>query len=209
MRVGLMITATILGLWGAAPPTVALADSYVDCSSSGYGRNYCSVNTRGRVWLDQQYSNDRGPCIENQTWGQDGRGIWVDRGCRGRFRVEDRYSGGGKDKDNTAAVVGGLLIGGLLLGALAANSKNNNNDNGSGSSWSGDSRRAVDSCSNEAMSQASRYGSRARIDRITSARAQNRGYSVQGYVAADVGPRTVTYSFDCDFDGRYANVELN
>ncbi|KRB44586.1 MAG: DUF3011 domain-containing protein [Pseudomonadota bacterium] len=206
MRVGLMITATVLGLW-AAPVTPALADSYVDCSSSGYGRNYCSVDARGRVWLDQQYSNDRGPCIENQTWGRDGRGIWVDRGCRGRFRVEDRYSGGGKDKDNTAAVVGGLLIGGLILGALASSAKNDSNNNGS--SWSGDTRRAVDSCSNEALNQVSRYGSRARIDRITSARAQNRGYSVQGYVAADVGPRTVTYSFDCNYDGRYANVDLN
>lgn len=207
MRIGLMMTATVLGLW-TAPVTPALADSYVDCASQGYGRNYCPVYTGGRIWLDYQYSNDRGPCIENDTWGRDRRGIWVDRGCRGRFRVEDRYSGGsggGKDKDNTAAVVGGLLIGGLILGALAANSKN---DNGS-SSGSTDSRRAVDSCSSEAVNQASRYGSRARVDRITSSRPQGRGYSVQGYVSADVGPRTVSYSFDCDYDGRYANVELN
>ena len=124
MRVGLMITASVLGLW-TAPVTPAHADSYIDCSSSGYGRNYCPVNSRGRVWLDYQYSNNNGACIENQTWGWDGRGVWVDRGCRGRFRVEDRYSGdnGKKDKDNTAAVVGGLLLGGLLLGALAAGSK--------------------------------------------------------------------------------------
>ena len=47
------------------------------------------------------------------------------------------------------------------------------------------------------------------IDRITSTRQQGRGYAVQGYVAADVGPRTVTYSFSCDYDGRYANVDLN
>ena len=119
---------------------------------------------------------------------------------------QDRYSGdnGKKDKDNTDAVVGGLLLGGLLLGALAAGSKDNN----SGGSPS-DSRQAIDSCSNEAMNQASRYGSRVRIDRITYARPQGRGYSVQGYVAADVGPRTVTYSFNCDYDGRYARVELN
>lgn len=204
MRVGLMVTATVLGLW-TTPVTPALADSYVDCSSSGYGRNYCPINSRGRVWLDRQYSNNNGPCIENQTWGWDGRGIWVDRGCRGRFRVEDRYSGGGKDKDNTAAVVGGLLIGGLLLGALAANA----NKNDGGSSWSGDSRQAVDSCSNEALNQVSRYGQRPRVDRITSAQPQGRGYSVQGYVTADVGPRDVTYSFNCDYDGRYASVELN
>lgn len=205
MRVGLMITASVLALW-TTPVTPAKADSYVDCSSNRYGRNYCPIYSGGRVWLDYQYSNDNGPCIEGQTWGWDNRGIWVDRGCRGRFRVEDRWGGGdsGKKKDNTAAVVGGLVLGGLLLGALAASSK----DKGDGG-YSGDARQAVDSCSNEAMNQASRYGSRARIDRITSTRQQGRGYAVEGYVAADVGPRTVTYSFDCDYDGRYANVELN
>jgi len=204
MRVGLMVTAAVMGLW-TAPATPAKADSYVDCSSSGYRRNYCPIYSSGRVWLDYQYSNDNGPCIEGQTWGWDGRGVWVDRGCRGRFRVEDRYGGGGhNDKDNTAAVVGGLLIGGLLLGALAASNKNDG-----GSSSSGDSRQAVDSCSNEAMNEASRYGQRPRVDRITSTRPQGRGYSVQGYVTADVGPRDVTYSFNCDYDGRYARVDLN
>ena len=90
MRVGLMIAASVLGLW-SAPVTPAYADSYVDCSSSGYARNYCPVSSGGRVWLDYQYSNSNGACIENRSWGWDGRGIWVDRGCRGRFRVEDRY----------------------------------------------------------------------------------------------------------------------
>ena len=128
----------------------------------------------------------------------------MDRGCRGRFRVEDRYGDDGKkDKDNTAAVVGGLLLGGLLLGALAAGSKDK--DGGS----SPEARQAVDSCSSEAMNQASRYGVRARIDRITKTRRQGEGHSVEGDVTVDVGPRSVTYSFDCDYDGRYARVELN
>jgi len=205
MRIGLMITASVLTLW-TAPVTPAMADSYIDCSSNGYGRNYCPVYSGGRAWLDYQYSNDNGQCIEGQSWGWDGRGVWVDRGCRGRFRVEDRWDNGGgkkKDKDNTAAIVGGLVLGGLLLGALASSGKDG------GGSGSADSRAAVDSCSNEAVSQASRYGRRARIDRITSTRQQGRGYAVQGYVAAEVGPRTVTYSFSCDYDGRYANVDLN
>ncbi|MBP6876793.1 MAG: DUF3011 domain-containing protein [Phenylobacterium sp.] len=204
MRVGLMIAASVLGLW-SAPVTPAYADSYVDCSSSGYARNYCPVGSGGRVWLDYQYSNNNGPCIEDQSWGWDGRGVWVDRGCRGRFRVEDRYGDDGKkDKDNTAAVVGGLLLGGLLLGALAAGSKDED-----GGSSSPDERQAIGSCSSEAVSQASRYGDRARIDRITYARPQGRGYAIEGDVAVDVGPRTVTYSFNCDHDGRYARVELN
>ena len=204
MRVGLMIAASVLGLW-TTPVTPAYADSYVDCSSSGYARNYCPVSSGGRVWLDYQYSNSNGACIENRSWGWDGRGIWVDRGCHGRFRVEDCYGDDGKkDKDNTAAVVGGLLLGGLLLGALAAGSKDKD---GGGSSP--EARQAVDSCSSEAMNQASRYGVRARIDRITKTRRQGEGHSVEGDVTVDVGPRSVTYSFDCDYDGRYARVELN
>jgi hypothetical protein len=199
-----MIGASVLGLW-SAPVTPAYADSYVDCSSSRYGRNYCPVSSDGQVWLDYQYSNNKGACIEGESWGSDGRGIWVDKGCRGRFRIEDRYNhdGGKKDNDNTAAVVGGLLLGGLLLGALAAGSK------GGGDGGSAESRQAVDSCSDEALNAASRYGTRARIDKITSTKPEGRGYFVQGHVAADVGPRTVTYNFDCDYDGRYARVELN
>ncbi|MGO8717653.1 MAG: DUF3011 domain-containing protein [Acidobacteriaceae bacterium] len=27
------------------------------------------------------------PGIQGRTWGFDGRGIWVDRGCRAEFRV--------------------------------------------------------------------------------------------------------------------------
>jgi hypothetical protein len=211
MRVALMVTATLAATC-AAPAPPAYAASYVDCSSSGYSRSYCPINTNGGVSLDRQYSGGgKGACNEGDTWGYDRRGIWVDRGCRARFRVGDNYGGGdhhgGKDKDNTAAVAGGLLIGALLVGAIAASNKKDKDADQS--AYGGDSRDAVDSCSNEAMNQASRYGDRPRIDRITYVRPGGRGYSVQGYVSADAGPRSVSYSFQCDFDGRYARVSLN
>ncbi|MBQ1542167.1 hypothetical protein C5708_16025 [Caulobacter sp. CCUG 60055] len=201
MRAQLMIAATLLATFGP-PPARARADSYIDCSSYNYGRNYCRADTRGGVWLDRQYSYGDGQCEEGRTWGWDDRGVWVDRGCRARFRVAERKGG----KDNTAALVGGLLIGGLILGALASQG----DDKSSKPSPSGDSGAATDACSNEAMSQAARYGRSPRIDRITSTRPDYRGgYTVDGYVTAQAGPRAVTYSFQCAFDGRYARVTLN
>ena len=111
---------------------------------------------------------------------------------------------GGRGSLDAGAGKFGHLLGGLLLGALAAGSKDKD---GGGSSP--EARQAVDSCSSEAMNQASRYGVRARIDRITKTRRQGESHSVEGDVTVDVGPRSVTYSFDCDYDGRYARVELN
>jgi hypothetical protein len=57
----------------------------VTCSSDNMGRQNCPVNTRGGVRLVRQRSD--ADCIYNRTWGYDGRGIWVDRGCRADFEV--------------------------------------------------------------------------------------------------------------------------
>ncbi len=32
----------------------------------------------------------RSACVRGQSWGVDGRGIWVSGGCRGEFRVDGR-----------------------------------------------------------------------------------------------------------------------
>lgn len=202
MRAQLMIAVTLLASV-TLPPAPARADSYIDCSSNNYNRNYCRADTRGGVWLDRQYSNGAGACVEGRTWGWDDRGVWVDGGCRGRFRVADRKRDKGGD---AAAIVGGLLIGGLILGALAGR----NSDKNASTPPAGDAGAATDACANEAMNQAGRYGASPRVDRITSSRPDNRGgYSVAGSVTAQAGPRAVTYSFQCVFDGRYANVTLN
>jgi hypothetical protein len=57
----------------------------VTCSSDNGKRNWCDVGRSRDVRLARQISGSA--CIENQTWGIDRRGLWVDRGCRADFRV--------------------------------------------------------------------------------------------------------------------------
>ena len=70
---------------GYGPGGPGYGNTMVTCSSDNGKRNYCSVNTNGGVQLVNQRSGS--PCIQGQTWGYDGRSIWVDRGCRADFRV--------------------------------------------------------------------------------------------------------------------------
>ncbi|HEV3207052.1 MAG TPA: DUF3011 domain-containing protein [Terriglobales bacterium] len=70
----------------------------ISCSSDDGGRHYCQADTRGRVRLAQQRSQS--PCREGYSWGQDGRGVWVDHGCRADFVVEGGEGGGwNRDRD--------------------------------------------------------------------------------------------------------------
>ena len=64
------------------------AGTTITCSSNNGKRNYCSANTSRGVRLTNQRSGS--PCIQGQTWGYDGRGIWVDRGCRADFVTMQR-----------------------------------------------------------------------------------------------------------------------
>jgi Protein of unknown function (DUF3011)/Peptidase inhibitor family I36 len=64
----------------------------ITCESQNLRRQYCPINDpRSQVDLVKVLSQS--PCVRGQTWGNDGRGIWVDRGCRARFRVTV-YGGG-------------------------------------------------------------------------------------------------------------------
>lgn len=78
-------------------------NGYNSAYNNGYGRTvrcesrdsrtvYCGVDTSGGVSLVQQ--NSQSSCIRGRTWGADGRGIWVSRGCRGTFAINDRYQDG-------------------------------------------------------------------------------------------------------------------
>lgn len=53
-------------------------------SPEGRGRR-CAVRVARGVQLLRQLS--RSACVEGHSWGWDRRGIWVERGCRGEFRV--------------------------------------------------------------------------------------------------------------------------
>lgn len=71
-------------------------DTYIRCESSDGRRRYCRADLDGRsdVELARQLSN--AVCREGSTWGWDRNGVWVDRGCRGEFKI-DRRSGGWDD----------------------------------------------------------------------------------------------------------------
>jgi Protein of unknown function (DUF3011) len=57
----------------------------VVCESTGNRFKQCPVQTGGTVRLMQNISNTR--CEFERTWGFDYDGIWVDQGCRARFRI--------------------------------------------------------------------------------------------------------------------------
>src|SRR5271169_6857895 len=63
----------------------------ITCASDDMRRHYCRIDTQGRVRMVNQRSGS--PCIQGQTWGFDGGGIWVDRGCRADFVVGRGGSG--------------------------------------------------------------------------------------------------------------------
>jgi hypothetical protein len=201
------------------PAAPAMAQSTIDCSSDNYRRDFCAVDTRGGVRLERDYTRDS-LCRQGESWGTTdeggNRGIWVDRGCRGRFRVGD--NGGGSRKDNTAAVVGGLILGGLILGALSHHSdRDRDRDDGRRPDrdpqpgYGGDpSRGAIDNCANEAIAQGASYGGRARVDRITDQYPSGRSYHVEGYVKVEPSQSSpLMFNFYCEWDGYRARVRLN
>jgi Protein of unknown function (DUF3011) len=103
----------------AAPPAWA-ARGTIRCESRNNSRNFCRVDTENNVSLRQQLSSS--PCQRNRTWGFDGSGIWVDRGCRGEF---DFGRSSNNSNNNNAAIAAGIL-GAFALGAAIAGSQDQN-----------------------------------------------------------------------------------
>ena len=69
------------GYGPGGPPS----NGVITCSSDNGGRQYCPADTRRGVRMVNQRSGS--PCRQGSTWGYDGRGIWVDRGCRADFAL--------------------------------------------------------------------------------------------------------------------------
>jgi hypothetical protein len=68
----------------------------ITCSSDDGRRNWCDIGRARDVRLSRQISGS--PCIQDSTWGVDGRGLWVDRGCRAEFVFasgDGGFGGGG------------------------------------------------------------------------------------------------------------------
>lgn len=72
-------------------PVSASAQTRITCESDG-GYKYCQVATRGKAVLVREISN--GVCDASVNWAYDRRGIWVDKGCKGEFEVNDKWPGG-------------------------------------------------------------------------------------------------------------------
>ncbi len=100
-------------------------DAIVRCESTDRGYRHCPADTRDGVKLRRQLSKN--VCRYQDSWGFDRRGIWVDQGCRAEFELYTGRSGGDgkpkKDKDNTAAIVGGAVALGVLGAIIADNDK--------------------------------------------------------------------------------------
>jgi Protein of unknown function (DUF3011) len=90
MKIRLLVFAMLALGWGAFSRQASAQT--INCASQDGGRQFCPADTRGGVTMVRQNSNS--PCVQGQTWGWDGRGIWVDRGCRADFQVGNSYPGG-------------------------------------------------------------------------------------------------------------------
>ena len=55
------------------------------CSSDLGTRQYCEVDTRGRVRIARQISESA--CRLGYSWGYDANSVWVDHGCRAEFQI--------------------------------------------------------------------------------------------------------------------------
>ena len=113
--------AALIGtaLWlPAASPASAWTGTIV-CESHGYRRNFCRVDTEGRVRLVREISTGN-HCRQGQGrgWWFDHSGIWVDRGCRGVFEF-GRGRRGPPNNNSNAAIAAGL---GAFLGAAITSS---------------------------------------------------------------------------------------
>lgn len=70
--------------WGDS----SASGSEIRCESEGGRREFCRAETRYGVTMEKQLSRE--DCRFNYSWGYDRSGIWVDRGCRGVFRLGRR-----------------------------------------------------------------------------------------------------------------------
>ena len=64
----------------------------IPCSSDDGEKHYCTADTRHGARLVRQRSE--AACKEDESWGYDEEGIWVDKGCGGEFTLGRGDSGG-------------------------------------------------------------------------------------------------------------------
>ena len=67
----------------AATDGASKAQARVRCESLNARWRLCNVPGEGEARLLRQISKQA--CVRNHSWGEDHRGVWVARGCRGEF----------------------------------------------------------------------------------------------------------------------------
>jgi hypothetical protein len=89
----LVVTLSPLGhgaLVGRAPQE--RQGQIIPCSSDDGEKHYCSADTRYGARLLRQRS--QALCKQDESWGYDEEGIWVDKGCGGEFTLGRGENGG-------------------------------------------------------------------------------------------------------------------
>src|SRR5271170_1995346 len=94
MKNRVAVFVAVAGFLGFFAAGSAKAQDF-NCASQNMQRNYCRIPDAGRARVELVKQNSDNPCVRGQIWGNDGRGIWVDQGCRGLFRVKRWSPGGG------------------------------------------------------------------------------------------------------------------
>jgi len=74
----------------------------VDCRSNNYSFEHCRVPWRNAKLVRQLSDTE---CVRGVNWGLDREGIWVDRGCAGRFVA----AGGRRHYDERREEAGGWM----------------------------------------------------------------------------------------------------
>jgi hypothetical protein len=82
-----VLSLVVAAVASAASPQRLDAQTAFTCESRNDQRTYCAVNARGNVHLVRQLSE--ADCVAGRTWGTDSRGVWVSRGCRAQFTVNN------------------------------------------------------------------------------------------------------------------------
>ena len=71
---------------GLRPMTSAASRPVILCESKDGHRGFCPADTTFGVSLSRKLSDAN--CIRGETWGYDGSGIWVTKGCRAEFLLD-------------------------------------------------------------------------------------------------------------------------
>ncbi len=81
-----LLLAMMLGTALLAAADAADAQVRMVCESRNYQYQFCAVSDNvSQATLVSQRS--RSPCVEQQSWGWDRRGVWVSRGCEAEFEL--------------------------------------------------------------------------------------------------------------------------